>query len=134
MTVSAARLIANRRNAIRSTGPVTEEGKQRSKLNAWKHGLRAEGEAMPEEEAEAVEARLREWGPSLPAGDAYQRWLVRQVATHAVRIDRCQAHQQSQEGSTRPRGPPSAGTSTAPPRPPNSAPGWRRTPAGSCRS
>ena len=32
---------ANRRNATRSTGPKTEEGKQASKTNAWKHGLAA---------------------------------------------------------------------------------------------
>jgi hypothetical protein len=33
---------ANRRNAIRSTGPRTEEGKQQSRRNALRHGLTAE--------------------------------------------------------------------------------------------
>jgi hypothetical protein len=33
---------ANRRNAIRSTGPGTEEGKSRSRRNAVRHGLCAE--------------------------------------------------------------------------------------------
>ena len=33
---------ANRRNALRSTGPKTNEGKQRSRLNAVRHGLTAE--------------------------------------------------------------------------------------------
>jgi hypothetical protein len=33
---------ANRRNATISTGPVTEEGKQRWRCNAVRHGLTAE--------------------------------------------------------------------------------------------
>ena len=33
---------ANRRNALRSTGPSTEDGKRRSRQNAVRHGLSAE--------------------------------------------------------------------------------------------
>ena len=33
---------ANRRNALRSTGPITEDGKRRSRQNAVRHGLSAE--------------------------------------------------------------------------------------------
>ena len=33
---------ANRRNARKSTGPTTEEGKQRSRCNAVRHELTAE--------------------------------------------------------------------------------------------
>ena len=33
---------ANRRNALRSTGPKTEEGKRQARLNAVRHGLTAE--------------------------------------------------------------------------------------------
>jgi hypothetical protein len=33
---------ANRRNAVKSTGPITEQGKHRSRQNAVRHGLCAE--------------------------------------------------------------------------------------------
>ena len=33
------RVAANRRNALRSTGPKSEAGKKRSRLNAVKHGV-----------------------------------------------------------------------------------------------
>jgi hypothetical protein len=37
--ISPKKLAANRANAQRSTGPMTPEGKEKSKLNAVKHGL-----------------------------------------------------------------------------------------------
>ncbi len=36
---TAAQLEANRRNALRSTGPRTEQGKRRSSMNAARHGF-----------------------------------------------------------------------------------------------
>ena len=38
---SVKQLAANRANAKKSTGPRTEAGKSRSRLNSWKHGLTA---------------------------------------------------------------------------------------------
>lgn len=39
MSISSARLAANRRNALRSSGPKSESGKTASAQNAVKHGL-----------------------------------------------------------------------------------------------
>ena len=46
------RRLANQRNAQSSTGPVTPEGKETSKMNALKHGLTAMKPYLPSEEAD----------------------------------------------------------------------------------
>ena len=47
---------ANRLNALRSTGPRTEDGKQRSRCNAIRHGLTAETVIVGLEDIEDYEA------------------------------------------------------------------------------
>jgi hypothetical protein len=47
---------ANRRNARKSTGPTTEQGKQRSRRNAVRHGLTAETVIGALEDAEDYRA------------------------------------------------------------------------------
>ena len=55
---STNRIIANRRNATRSTGPRTDAGKARSRLNGLKHGLRAQVLVLPDEDPAAFQERL----------------------------------------------------------------------------
>jgi hypothetical protein len=82
------RLEANRANAKRSTGPKTEAGKSRSKLNALKHGLSAEKIVIGEEdpsEFEALRASLqRDWQPDTLASELVEQlagifWRLRRV-------------------------------------------------------
>ena len=54
---------ANRRNALKSTGPRTELGKQASRCNAVRHGLTAEtviGALEDAEDYKAFEATSRQ--------------------------------------------------------------------------
>ena len=49
---SARQIEANRQNALKSTGPKTERGKQQSRCNAIRHGFTAETVIEPLEHAE----------------------------------------------------------------------------------
>jgi hypothetical protein len=71
MPVSDKRIAANRRNAQKSTGPRTEAGKQRSRLNARRHGLTGfylcDGEG---EDAAALQRELMRERPDIAPDDA----------------------------------------------------------------
>jgi hypothetical protein len=80
---------ANRINAQRSSGPTTELGKSRSKMNALKHGLSAK-KIVDEDpkEFEALRAALeRDWEPEM----AFESELVEQLATIFWRMRRVPA-------------------------------------------
>src|SRR5580700_10354906 len=50
---SAKQIAANRENAKKSTGPKTPESKERTKMNALRHGLTGQVNLMPDEDREA---------------------------------------------------------------------------------
>ena len=88
MIVSEARLAANRRNALLSTGPKTADGKERSRANALKHGLCAT--VCVPEDLKLVSAREADLHDALRPQNQYQARLVEHVAIWSVRIDRCE--------------------------------------------
>ena len=53
---SLKQIKANRRNALKSTGPTTPEGKERSRCDAVRHGLTAETVIAALEDAEDYQA------------------------------------------------------------------------------
>jgi hypothetical protein len=79
---------ANRRNACQSTGPITEEGKQRSRCNAVRHGLTAEtviGELEDAEDYKAFEAAII---ADYDVQSAVERELVLRLASLLWRLRR----------------------------------------------
>ncbi len=79
---SLKKIQANRRNALKSTGPKTPERKDTARLNALKHGLLSQEVLLPRED----EAALKELGERLraelqPVGELEGQLVERIVAT-----------------------------------------------------
>jgi hypothetical protein len=85
---SLRQLEANRRNALHSTGPTSEDGKRQSRLNAVRHGLTAETVISSLEDADdykAFEATIiADYDPTT----AVERELVLRLASLLWRLRR----------------------------------------------
>jgi len=79
---------ANRRNARKSTGPITEEGKKRSRCNAVRHGLSAETVIGALENAEDYQAFEAAIIADYDAQSAVERELVLRLASLLWRLRR----------------------------------------------
>jgi hypothetical protein len=77
---------ANRRNARKSTGPITEEGKQRSRCNAVRHGLTAETVIGALEDAEDYKAFEAAIIADYNVQSAVERELVLRLASLLWRL------------------------------------------------
>ncbi len=93
MVCSPAQLASNRRNAARSTGPKSPEGKARSRRNALKHGMTGAGVAVPGEDSAAVQERFEAFEGDLKPKGPVAEFMVRQVALMSVRMERCALHE-----------------------------------------
>src|SRR3954454_22773671 len=79
---------ANRRNARRSTGPITEDGKLQSRRNAVRHGLTAETVIGALEDADDYQAFEAALIADYNAQSAVERELVLRLASLLWRIRR----------------------------------------------
>ena len=85
---SLRQIAANRRNASKSTGPRTEEGKQRSRRNAVRHGLTAETVIGALEDAEDYKAFEADIAADYDAQSVVERELVLRLASLLWRLRR----------------------------------------------
>ena len=79
---------ANRRNALKSTGPKTEAGKRTSRCNAVRHGLTAETVLSALEDAEDYKAFEAAITADYDAQSAVERELVLRLASILWRLRR----------------------------------------------
>src|SRR5262249_33272496 len=82
------RAAINRRNAQKSTGPRTAEGKARSRFNALKHGLTAQTAVLPGEDPEAFQERVDPWKDVLGPRTAVEDFLAGQAAQLTWQLER----------------------------------------------
>jgi len=90
-----AQIQANRANAQKSRGPTTDEGKARARLNALKHGMRAEVSELlaPQEDPAELTARIQAWVDDNRPEGVVERDLVERAARLSWDLDRAQRYE-----------------------------------------
>ncbi len=83
------RVAANRRNSARSTGPRTEAGKSKVRLNALKHGLTATLPVLPGEDQEGFKARAEAWNVELNPRSDLEAYIAERIVVASWQFDRC---------------------------------------------
>ena len=82
------RAAVNKANAQHSTGPRTEAGKQRSKMNAFRHGLTGQTVVLPTEDHSAYERHSQSFLDQYHPKDATETQLVQSLIDTSWRMNR----------------------------------------------
>ncbi|MGH9630452.1 MAG: hypothetical protein ACRD7E_19240, partial [Bryobacteraceae bacterium] len=88
MPISARQLAANQRNAQLSTGPRTDAGREAVRMNALRHGLRAQTIVLPYEDVEDFHELRNNFVRDYAPADATELSLVDQLAQALWRLHR----------------------------------------------
>ena len=89
--ISEQQIEANRSNALLSTGPKTEEGKKRSRLNALRHGITGQVATMADEDRAAHDKLSSALMKDLAPVGAMEIQLAQRIATDSWRLNRISA-------------------------------------------
>ena len=93
MPCSAAQLAANRSNALKSTGPKTQEGKERARRNGLKHGLTGKGIVIAATDADEAARRYETLEAEMAPKNDLARQIVGRVALITLKLDRSSEHE-----------------------------------------
>src|ERR1035438_6967712 len=89
--ISEKQLEANRRNALLSSGPRTEAGRNRSRMNALRHGLTGQVTTMTDEDRAAHDQFSKALMKDLAPDGAMEIQLAQRIATDSWRLNRASA-------------------------------------------
>ena len=93
MATSAIQIETNRANARHSTGPRTPDGKQRSSLNATRHGLTGQMIVMPHEDMQAYLAHCQSYAEEWSPAGVTETHMVQSIADAQWRLHRAQSRE-----------------------------------------
>jgi hypothetical protein len=82
------RAAINRQNSLKSTGPKTEAGKQKSSLNALRHGLTSQFVIMPREDLEAYDRFTESFHNEHKPSGVLETQIVQCIADDYWRLNR----------------------------------------------
>jgi hypothetical protein len=89
--ISDKQLEANRNNALLSTGPKTKDGRNRSRMNALRHGLTGQVTTMTDEDRAAHDKFSQALIQDLAPVGAMETQLAQRIATDSWRLNRASA-------------------------------------------
>ena len=88
---TAAQILANRANSLRSTGPQTEAGRERSSRNSYKHGLTSSKVVLPGEDPAEYDAFRADILEQYQPANATEQILAEELAAAGWRLNRSRA-------------------------------------------
>ncbi len=88
MATSQRQISANQRNGKLSKGPTSVFGRERSKMNALKHGMASRQDTVPGENRRDFEERLDDWCDTLLPVGPVERRLVENAVSATWKLDR----------------------------------------------
>jgi hypothetical protein len=87
--VTDRKMVANKANALKSTGPTTAEGKATARRNALKHGMTCEKADLFSSDAKLFKDRFERWTKTVHPRNDVELYQIECAVRATVNLDRC---------------------------------------------